>query len=187
MREAAAALAHRSTPAGFYVWLLIRAAIYIAILAALLARTTRNRKIVSAYCAAHVAALLSGALIDFAVWKLVLRSQATVGFLEGIYAAPIFIFTGISLWICHWETALALADVLMPIGAIVLWGCAVIWGGQNMEGIDILGAWFVSAGVGAVDLVSLYGPPAATRRKYVTRALGDAATVALVYWLLPRT
>jgi hypothetical protein len=187
MLESLKALTHPITPSGFYVWLLIRAAIYIAAIAALLARLTRNRGIVLAYCGAHVAALASGAIIDVAVWKFLLHSQATVGFLEGIYAAPIFIFTGISLWICHRETALALIDVLLPVGAIVLWGCAVIWGGRNLEGYDVLGAWFVSAGVGAVDIVSLYGPAWATRRKYATRVLGDVATVALVYLLLPRT
>jgi hypothetical protein len=169
-----------------YAWLLTRAFVYIALVSVLLKIGTRNDKIVLAYCVAHAAALVAGSAVDFTLYKLVFHSEPSVQFFNWAYAAPIFLFTAISLYICHWEGPLHLPDVLLPLGAVVVWACLIIWGPQDMEGYDVIGAWFVSAGTGGVDLFTLHGPPWARERRVAARLAGYAAVVAAVYLALPR-
>ena len=91
------------------------------------------------------------------------------------------------LWICHWKRPVTIRDVFMPFLPIVAWGCLVIWGWQDMDDTHVMGAWFVSAGSGAADLVSLYGPEWAVKRWLLTRFAGYLIILTLVYLILPFT
>jgi hypothetical protein len=170
-----------------YVWLFSRAFLFIALVSALLYGATRKPKVVASYCLAHVVALLAGAAFDLTIYKFVLHGVATVTFLEWIYAAPIFLFAGISLYLCRFEGALHLPEVLLPLAAVVAWALAIVKGPPVREGIDVIGAWFVAAGTGGVDLATLHGPPWARERKHLVRAAAYALVVAFVYVFLTRT
>lgn len=69
---------------------------------------------------------------------------------------------------------------------LVIWGCLVVFGWKHgMGDYDILGAWFVSAGCGGIDLVARFGAERLTRRPYLTRTLGYALVLMAVYEILP--
>ena len=76
---------------------------------------------------------------------------------------------------------------MLPLASIVAWGFLVVFGWQRgMGDYDVLGAWFVSAGCGGVDLAATFGPSTLNKRPIVSRIAGYALMVAAVYLILPR-
>ena len=173
--------------AAYIIWAFCRALVFIVMISGAIHWLTQDRKITAAYCGAHFGAIVGGCLIDVGLFLILPKEYLNVGFLEIVFVIPIFIFTGIALWICNWKRPVTLKDVFMPLMPIAAWGCLVIWGWQDMEETHVLGAWFVSAGSGGVELISLYGPEWATRRWLVTRLAGYGLILSAVYLILPLT
>ena len=171
----------------YFVWTYFRGFLWIAATAFALYRGTRNARIARAFVAAHAVALGSGAAMDYFLVNDAPKTWLTTGFLQSVFTAPIAIFTVISLWIGNREEPIGIPDVFMTLTPIVMWGLLVIYGWQIMWKCDVLGAWFVSAASGAVDLYARTGPPWARRRTYLTRLAGYVLVLATVYLLLPRT
>lgn len=171
----------------YFFWMYFRAFVWIAASAAALLRATRNRSVARGYILAHVAALAFGALIDGFLFGLAPRTWLRIEVMQWVFTAPIAVFTVISLWIGSWEVSVEPPDVFMALAPIVAWALLVIYGWQSMWDIHVLGAWFVSAASGAVDLWTRFGPPWARRRSYLLRFAGYAVVVMTVYLLIPRT
>lgn len=170
----------------YYGGFLLRAVVFIASISGLLWGLTRNRKIVLAYCGAHLGAIMAGGLVDAVIIKVLApRGPIPLFYMEMLFFLPVVLFTSISLWIAHWEAVLHLGGALMAMLPFVAWGCLVVWGPQDMSEYDVLGAWFVSAGCGGVDLAAHYGGPALRSRPWRTKTLGHAAVVLGLYLLLP--
>ena len=185
--EALSRLLGISSIAAYIVLAFGRALVFIALASVVIQVLTRNRRITMAYWGAHLAAILGGCLVDVVLFVTLPKEYISVGFLEIIFVTPIFLFTAIALWICHWKKPITPRDVFMPLLPITAWGCLVIWGWQDMDATHVMGAWFVSAGSGAADLISLYGPGWATRRRFLTRFCSYALILILVYLIIPFT
>jgi hypothetical protein len=169
-------------------WTIIRAVGFIAAVSAAVWGLTRDARLVRAYCAAHLLAILLGTTVDLAIVKLLMpRGEIPAAYMNAVFLAPIVFFIAFSLYICHRDVPLTLADVLLAIAPVVAWGLLVVFGWQEMAAYDILGAWFVSAACGGVDLSARFGPPALTRRPLLTKTLGYAASLLAVYLALPLT
>jgi len=173
---------------GFYVRMVIAAVSFVAIVSAGIYAATRRRELVLQYFAAHVGALLLGTLVDVALVLYVLpRTGVSPAYMNAIFMAPIAFFIGFSIYICHRGTVMHAIDILLPIAPIVAWGFLVVFGWQRgMGDYDVLGAWFVSAGCGGVDLAATFGPPAFTKRPLQARVAGYLLMLAAVYLILPR-
>jgi hypothetical protein len=173
---------------GFYVRMVIAAVSFVAIISAGIYAATRRRSLVLQYFAAHVGALLLGTMVDVALVLYVLPSTGvSPAYMNAIFMAPIVFFVGFSIYICHRGTVMHAIDILLPIAPIVAWGCLVVFGWQRgMGDYDVLGAWFVSAGCGGVDLAATFGPSALKKRPLASRIMGYALMVAAVYLILPR-
>lgn len=171
----------------YTIWLYARVAIWIGLTAALTYLLTRNAKVVKAFVLAHMAALGFGMLTDYLLILYAPESWIRLSVLQWVFTAPIAVFTVISLWICSWEKEMHAADVFMTLSAVTAWGFLVVYGWQTMWHCHVLGAWFVSAAAGAVDLSVRFGPERTRSRPYVHRFIGYALAVIAVYLLLPRT
>ena len=171
----------------YFGWMYLRAFIWVGAIAYALYRSTRYGKIARAFIGAHVVALGAGAAMDIYLVNYAPKSWQSMDVLPWIFTAPIFIFTVISLWIGNWEKPVEPPDVFMTLTPITAWGLMVIYGWQSMWHCHVLGAWFVSAASGGVDLYARYGAPWARSRSYRTRFIGYALVVMTVYLILPRT
>ncbi len=171
----------------YIIWASARALVYIALVSACIQAITRDRKVTAAYLGAHAAAILGGCIVDVILFFTLPKEHLSARLMEFVFVIPIFLFTAIALWICHQKKPLTMGDMLMPVLPITAWGCLVIWGWQDMDQTHVMGAWFVSAGSGAADIVSLYGPAWATKRRLLTRFAGCAIILALIYLILPLT
>jgi hypothetical protein len=171
----------------FYVRVVISAAVFVGLISAAIYGLTKQSKLVRQYCAAHLIALVLGAAVDVALVKYFIpRGGLPPAYMNGIFLAPIAFFVGFSIFLCHRGTILRLQDVLIPMAPIVVWGLLVVFGWQRgMGDYDVLGAWFVSAGCGGVDLAARFGPPALTRKPLRTKLGGYLLMLAAVYLLLP--
>lgn len=189
-REAAAKIPAMAFPHLWAVfgWTVVRAVLFIALVSAAIHRLTGDVKLVKAYCLAHTVAISLGALAD-AVIVLVFypKGGLSAGTMNVIFLAPIAFFMGFSLYLCHRDTVLRLGDVLLTLAPILAWGCLVVWGWQNVGDYDVLGAWFVSAACGGVDLIARFGPEPVRRRQLAAKVAGYAAAVLAVYLVLPYT
>jgi hypothetical protein len=138
-----------------------------------------------------VAAIVLGTVVDMVIVKVFMpRGGLPVAYMNAIFLAPIVFFICFSLYICHRDTVLHLGDVLLTIAPIVAWGCLVVFGWQGSNALaayDILGAWFVSAACGGVDLIARFGPEAARKKPVLLKAFGYAVTLLAVYVGLPLT
>lgn len=172
----------------FYIRVVIAAASFVLMISAAVYAATRRTDLVRQYFTAHLVALLLGALVDVAIVKLVMpRGGIPPAYMNAVFLAPLVFFVSFSIYLCHRGTVMHLPDVLIPIAPIVLWGLLVVFGWQTgMGDFDVLGAWFVSAGCGGVDLATRFGPPALTRRPLTLRLAGYAFMLAAVYLILPR-
>jgi hypothetical protein len=170
-----------------FLWQYGRALIWIALVSAALYRSTRNARVSRAFVAAHLAALGFGVLTDAFMLNFAPKSWLQIDVLQWVFTAPIAIFTVISLWIGNREKEIVVPDVFMTLAPVVAWALLVIYGWQRMFDCHVLGAWFVSAACGAVDLYARVGPEWARRRSWSTRVAGYAAVLALVYLVLPWT
>ncbi len=173
----------------FYLRVVMAAAAYILLVSAGIYAATRRSSLVRQYFAVHLVALVLGALTDVALVKIVMARGLTIApvYMNGIFLAPIAFFIAFSIYICHRDTALTAQDILIPLAPIVAWGCLVVFGWQKgMGDYDVLGAWFVAAGCGGVDLAAAYGPPSFKRRPLAVKLSGYAALLAAVYLILPR-
>jgi len=171
----------------YFAWTYFRAAIWIGAAAYALRRATGNRVVARGYVLAHAAALAAGALGDVYLVNFAPRSWLRLEVMQWVFVAPIAVFTGISLWIGSWEVSVEPPDVFMTLVPIVAWGLLVIYGWQSLWYCHVLGAWFVSAACGAVDLWTRYGAARFRAASYRWRFAGYAAVVAVVYLVLPRT
>ena len=171
----------------YFVWNYIRAFLFVAAVAFALYRSTRNARVARAFIAAHIFALGFGIAVDFFLVNYAPKSWLVIGVLQWVFTAPIVIFTVISLWIGNREKPIKIPDVLVTMIPITMWGLMVVYGWQMMWDCHVLGAWFVSAASGGVDLYARCGPPWAQRRSYRTRLAGYVLIVATVYLILPRT
>lgn len=171
----------------YFAWNYLRAFIWVAAVALALYRGTRDAKVARAFIAAHIVALGAGAGMDYFLVNLAPKSWLVMDVLQWVFTAPIAIFTVISLWIGNRVKPVKIPDVLITMLPIVLWGLMVIYGWQVMWYCHVLGAWFVSAASGGIDLYARAGPEWARRRSWTTRLIGYAAVVMTVYLLLPRT
>lgn len=172
----------------FYLRIVAAAAVYVLLVSAGIYAATRRSSLVRQYFAVHLVALVLGALTDVALVKIVLPRGVSIppAYMNGIFLAPIVFFIAFSIYLTHRETLTAW-DILIPISPIVAWGCLVVFGWQTgMGDYDVLGAWFVAAGCGGVDLAAAYGPPALTRRPLAFRFAGYLFLLAAVYLILPR-
>jgi hypothetical protein len=171
----------------YFLWIYFRAFVWIAAIALALLRSTGSRRVARGYILAHVVALVCGALVDAFLVNLAPKAWLRIEVMQWVFTAPIVIFTVISLWIGSWEVSVEPPDVFMTLVPIVAWGLLVIYGWQLMWEIHVLGAWFVSAASGGVDLWTRFGPPWVRRRSYLLRFAGYAVVVMTVYLLIPRT
>jgi FtsH-binding integral membrane protein len=171
----------------YFAWLYFRAFIWVGLITFALYRSTRNKKVSRAFAAAHAVALGIGILTDVFLWNIAPKSWLVIDVLQWVFMAPIAIFTVISLYIASWEKDVHAQDAFMTILPIIAWGLMVIYGWQSMWDCHVLGAWFVSAASGAVDLFALNGTSWAKRHSYRTRLIGYATVVMTVYLLLPQT
>lgn len=172
----------------FYLRIVMAAAVYVLAVSIGIYAATRRASLVRQYFAVHLVALVLGALTDVALVKIVMARGMTIApvYMNGIFLAPIAFFIGFSIYITHQGTLTAW-DVLIPIAPIVAWGCLVVFGWQKgMGDYDVLGAWFVAAGCGGVDLAAAYGPPSFTRRPLAVKLAGYLTLLAAVYLILPR-
>lgn len=172
----------------FYIRMIIAAASFVLAVSAGIYAATKRRDLVVKYCIAHIVALVLGTLTDLALVQWVLpKGGLAPAYMNAIFLAPIVFFVGFSIYLCHWKTALTAWDILIPIMPIVIWGALVVFGWQRgMGDYDVLGAWFVSAGCGGVDLAAVYGPPSLAKRPLAVKAAGYALMLASVYLILPR-
>jgi hypothetical protein len=171
----------------YFVWQYFRALVWVLLCAFALHRAAKNRRVTKSFVLAHLAALGFGALTDAFLLNLAPKAWLVIDFLQWVFLMPIVIFTVMSLWIGHREKEIVVADCFMTLVPIVAWALMVIYGWQMMWFCNVLGAWFVSAACGAVDLYARVGPSWAQRRSYLTRLAGYAVVVMTVYLLLPRT
>jgi hypothetical protein len=171
----------------FYLRVVLSAAAFVALVSAGIWASTRRPELVRRYCGAHLVALVLGALTDVALVKLVLpRGGLPPAYMNAIFLAPIAFFVSFSVWMCHRDEVLRLSGVLVPLAPVVAWGLLVVFGWQSgMGDYDVLGAWFVVAGTGGVDLAAKYGRPALSARPWRTKAAGYLLMLAAVYVLLP--
>jgi hypothetical protein len=172
----------------FYIRMIFAAVSFILLVSAGIYATTRRSGLVLQYCAAHVAALVLGTLTDVALVKYALpRGGIPPAYMNAIFLAPIVFFVSFSIYMCHRDTVMHLLDVLLPIAPIVVWGCLVVFGWQRgMGDYDVLGAWFVAAGCGGVDLAAHFGPPSFAKRPMTVKLAGYVLMLASVYLILPR-
>jgi hypothetical protein len=176
-----------SPTARFFAWNYFRALVWVAGVAFALYRSTGNARISRAFIAAHLVALGAGAAGDFYLVNDAPKTWLVIGVMQWVFTAPIAVFTAISLWIGNRETPVTVPDVFMTLTPIVVWALLVIHGWQIVWDCHVLGAWFVSAASGGVDLYARCGPPWARRRSWLTRCAGYAVVVMTVYLLLPLT
>ena len=176
-----------SPMARYFAWMYVRAFCWIASVAFALHRSTRNARVSGAFVAAHLIALAFGAATDFFLVNYAPKSWLTIDVLQWVFTAPIAIFTVISLWIGNRERPVEVPDVFMTLAPVVMWALLVVYGWRSLWDCHVLGAWFVSAASGAVDLYARCGPPRVRRRSYSARAAGYVAVVLTVYLLLPWT
>jgi hypothetical protein len=176
-----------SPTARYFAWNYFRAFVWVAGVAFALYRSTRNARIARAFIAAHFVALGLGAATDFFMVDVAPKSWLVIGVMQWVFTAPIAVFTVISLWIGNRESPVTVPDVFMTLTPIVLWALLVIHGWQTMWDCHVLGAWFVSAASGGVDLYARCGPPRVRSRSWLARALGYVVVVLAVYLLLPLT
>ncbi len=172
---------------GFFGWQYLRAVVWVLLSSATLYGGTKNSRVTKSFLLAHAAALGFGALTDAFMVNLAPKSWLVIDVLQWVFVMPLVIFTVASLWIGHRENEIVVADCFMTLVPIVAWALMVVYGWQMMWFCHVLGAWFVSAACGAVDLYARVGPPWARRRSYLTRLAGYAVVVMTVYLLLPRT
>lgn len=171
----------------FYARIIVAAVAFVLLISAGIRVTTRRWDLVRRYCGAHVLALILGTITDFALVKYVLRHGGGLppAYMNAIFLAPIAFFVGFSIYLCRPEVMHA-HDVLVPMSPILAWGLLVLFGWQGDIGdYDVLGAWFVAAGCGGVDLAATFGPPRLSARPWATRAAGYALMLAAVYVVLP--
>jgi hypothetical protein len=169
-------------------WTIARAVLVIALISWAIWKLTGDAKLVRAYCAAHMLAIVLGTTVDLVIVTFVLpRGGISPAYMSALFLAPIVFFICFSLYLCHRGVTLTAADVLLTISPVVAWGLMVVFGWQEMAAYDILGAWFVSAACGGVDLAARFGSPRLRRRPYVTKVLGYAGCLLAVYLLLPLT
>lgn len=171
----------------YFGWIYVRALLWVGATAFALHRSTGNARISRAFVAAHIAALAAGAAADYFMINLAPKSWLAIDVMQWVFTAPIAVFTVISLWIGNRESPVTVPDVFMTLAPVVMWALLVVYGWQVMWYCHVLGAWFVSAASGGVDLFARCGPPWARRHSWRTRLAGYAAVVATVYLLLPRT
>jgi hypothetical protein len=178
----------------FFLWIYLRAAIWITIAALALYRGTGNKKVARAFVAAHAVALGFAALVDFFMVDIAPKTWLVIDVMQWVFTAPIVIFTVISLWIGSWEMPVGWKETFMTFVPIVAWAMLVMYGQSwnffwdwRIYECHVLGAWFVSAASGAVDLWTRFGPPWARRRSYLARLAGYAVVVMTVYLILPHT
>jgi hypothetical protein len=187
MIDKVASALHLSDTFGYFAWNYLRAFLWIAATAFALSRGTSAR-IARAFIGAHLVALGAGALTDFFLVVYAPKSWQSMDVLEWVFTAPIAIFTIISLWIGNREKEIVVPDVFMTLLPVVMWAFLVIYGWQkHMWASHVLGAWFVSAASGGVDLYVRAGPEWAGRRSYLTRLAGYVLVVMTVYLVVPRT
>lgn len=172
----------------FYVRIVIAAASFVLLISAGIYAATRRPALVRQYFAAHLAALVLGALVDVALVKYVIpRGGLAPAYMNAIFLAPIVFFVSFSIYLCRRGAVMHLMDVLLPIAPIVAWGCLVVFGWQRgMGDFDVLGAWFVAAGCGGVDLSAHFGAASFTRRTLAVKLAGYLLMLAAVYLILPR-
>lgn len=171
----------------YFVWNYFRAFLWVAMVAFSLHRGTRNGRVSRSFIAAHVFALGIGIAADFFLVNYAPKSWKVIDVMQWVFVAPIVLFTVISLWIGNREKPIRIPDVLVTMIPIAMWGLLVVYGWQRMWDCHVLGAWFVSAAAGGVDLYARCGPPWAKRRSYLSRLAGYVLVVATVYLVLPRT
>lgn len=171
----------------FYGRMIAAAFIFIFLVSAGIFAATRRRDLVKQYCVAHLVALTLGTIVDIILALYIMpRGGIPPAYVGGIFLAPIAFFVAFSIYICHRGALLHAADILIPLVPIVLWGVLVVFGGQRgMGDYDVLGAWFVSAGCGGIDLAAAYGSPAFSSRPRVVKAAGYALMLVGVYFILP--
>lgn len=171
----------------FYTKVVIAAAVFVGLVSACIYAATKQTRLVRQYCAAHLIALVLGAAVDVAIVKYFMpRGGIPPQYMNGILLAPIAFFIGFSIYMCHRDTVLHLADVLIPMAPVIAWGLLVVFGWKTgMGDYDVLGAWFVAAGCGGIDLAATFGPEALTRRPLAVKAAGYLMMLAGVYVLLP--
>lgn len=171
----------------FYARIIAAAVTFVLLISFGIHATTRRWDLVRQYCGAHVLALILGTLTDIALIKYVLRHGGGLppAYMNAIFLAPITFFVGFSIYLCR-PPVMHAHDVLIPVAPIVAWGLLVLFGWQGDVGdYDVLGAWFVAAGCGGVDLAATFGPPRLSRRPLATRAAGYFLMLAAVYIVLP--
>ena len=173
----------------YFAWNYVRAILWIAAVALALYRSTRNARVSRAFIAAHAVALGAGAAADFFIVRAGPKPWLTMDVMQWVFTAPIAIFTVISLWIGNREVPIKIADVFLSLLPVVMWAFLVIYGWDRVViwTCHVLGAWFVSAASGAVDLYARCGPPWVRERSRRTRFAGYALVVMTVYLILPRT
>jgi len=171
----------------YFLWMYLRALLWVAFVSFALYRATRSERISRAFVAAHLVALGAGAATDFFLINFAPKSWLRIEVMQWVFVAPIAIFTVISLWIGNREKPIAVPDVFMTLAPVVMWALMVVYGWQVMWWCHVLGAWFVSAAGGAVDLSARAGPAWARRNSWAARAAGYVVVVMTVYLILPRT
>lgn len=171
----------------FYLRIIAAAAAFIFMISWGIYAATRRTDLVRKYCGAHLIALILGTITDVALVKYVLSHGGgfAPAYMNAIFLAPIVFFVGFSVYICRGDVLHA-HDVLIPVAPIVAWGFLILFGWQGDVGdYDVLGAWFVTAGCGGVDIAAAFGAPALTRRPYSVKAVGYLIMLAAVYVVLP--
>jgi len=171
----------------YFAWQYLRALLWVVLISYGVHRATRSARVSKAFVAAHLVALGFGAATDFFLINFAPKSWLRIDVLQWVFVAPIAIFTVISLWIGNREEPIHIPDVFMTLAPVVMWGLMVIYGWQVMWWCHVLGAWFVSAAGGAVDLSARAGPAWARRNSWKARAAGYVLVVMAVYLILPRT
>ncbi|MDD5303540.1 MAG: hypothetical protein PHS14_10580 [Elusimicrobia bacterium] len=172
----------------FYGRIMLAAVSFILLISAGIYATTRRPDLVRQYCGAHAIALILGALTDVALIKYILRHAGGLppAFMSAVLLAPTVFFVSFSIYICHRHTVLRAVDVLIPITPFVAWGFLVLFGWQGDIGdYDILGAWFVMAGCGGVDLAAAFGLAPFSKRPFTVKLAGYFLMIAAVYVILP--
>ncbi len=171
----------------FYGRMIVAAFVFVFLVSAGIFAATRRADLVRQYCGAHLVALTLGTLVDIVLALYVMpRGGIPPAYVGGIFLAPIAFFVAFSIYICHRGQALRAKDILIPIVPIVLWGVLVVFGGQRgMGDFDVLGAWFVSAGCGGIDIAAAYGLSAFASRPRTVKAAGYALMLFAVYLILP--
>ncbi|PIR18724.1 MAG: hypothetical protein COV48_05970 [Elusimicrobia bacterium CG11_big_fil_rev_8_21_14_0_20_64_6] len=172
----------------FYGRVFVAAGGFILLMSAGVYAATRRTALARQYFTAHIVAIILGIMTDVALVKFVIPKEGLPpAYMNAIFLAPIVFFIAFSIYLCHRGTILHAQDILIPIVPIVVWGLLVVFGWQwGMGDYDVLGAWFVAAGCGAVDLAATFGPPPLTKRPYSVKLAGYTLMLAAVYLILPR-